>query len=137
MRRAEDWVTSIWPDFGFRVSPYATTPIPATAEGEQLLVGRDTELRRLKLMLGSSVLHPTVEGDNGAGKTSLVAVAGFQLFKEFKYGRTAQALIPPAQKLSAESGRQSSRGPSARAAGGGAGHDRSLRRSQGSRRRYT
>ena len=35
-----------------------------------------------------------MEGDNGAGKTSLVAVACFQLFKEFKYGRTAQALIP-------------------------------------------
>jgi hypothetical protein len=57
-------------------------------------VGRSTELRRLKLMLGSSALHPTVEGENGAGKTSLVAVAGFQLFKDFKNRRTAQALIP-------------------------------------------
>ena len=46
------------------------------------------------MMLGSSVLHPTVEGENGAGKTSLVAVAGFQLFKDFKNGRTAQALVP-------------------------------------------
>ena len=87
-------MNSIWPDFGFRVSPYATTPIPATAEGEKLLVGRNTELRRLKVMLGSSVLHPTVEGENGAGKTSLVAVAGFQLFKDFRNGRTAQALVP-------------------------------------------
>jgi hypothetical protein len=79
-------VNSIWPDFGFRVSPYATTPIPATAEGEKLLVGRNTELRRLKVMLGSSVLHPTVEGENGAGKTSLVAVAGFSCLRTLRTG---------------------------------------------------
>jgi hypothetical protein len=45
-------------------------------------------------MLGSSVLHPTIEGENGVGKTSLVAVAGFQLFREFKNRRTTQALVP-------------------------------------------
>lgn len=87
-------MTSIWPDFGFRESLYATGPIPATAEGERLLVGRGTELRWLKVMLGSSELHPTIEGENGVGKTSLVAVAGYQLFKEFKKGRTGQALVP-------------------------------------------
>jgi hypothetical protein len=87
-------MSSIWPEFGFRESLYATTPIPPTAEGENLLVGRDKELHGLKTVLASTSLHPTVEGDNGVGKTSLVAIAGFQLFEGFKKRRTAQALVP-------------------------------------------
>lgn len=85
---------SIWTDFGFRESPYATDPIPATAEGAKLLVGRADALRKLTSYLTSSALHPTIEGDNGVGKTSLVAVAGYQLKTEFETGETAQALIP-------------------------------------------
>jgi hypothetical protein len=71
-------MSTIWSDFGFRESSYDTTPIPATAEGEKLLVGRSTELRRLKV----------------TREASLVAVAGFQLFQDFKNGKTAQALAP-------------------------------------------
>jgi hypothetical protein len=85
---------SIWTDFGFRESPYATDPIPATDEGEQLLVGRAEPLRKLRNYLTSSALHPTIEGDNGVGKTSLVAVAGYQLQKTFESGSTGQALLP-------------------------------------------
>lgn len=87
-------MSSIWPEFGFRESLYATTPIQATREGQDLLVGRTSELRRLKRTLGSTALHPCIEGDNGVGKTSLVAVAGYELFKAFKRGSTAQALVP-------------------------------------------
>ena len=85
---------SIWTDFGFRGSPYGTDPIPPTAEGDRLLVGRDKPLKSLSAALTSSGLHPTIEGDNGVGKTSLVSVAGYRLHQSFMSGETGQALIP-------------------------------------------
>jgi len=87
-------VVNIWPEFGFSESLYATAPITATAEGENLLVGRQTELKRLKMVLASTTLHPTIEGENGIGKTSLVAVAVFQLLSAFQNGQTTQAFVP-------------------------------------------
>jgi hypothetical protein len=85
---------SIWPQFGFRESPYATKPIPPTEEGDQLLVGRNREIRRLTSQLTSSSLHPTVEGDNGVGKTSLIAVACYRLRESFHSGASTQAFLP-------------------------------------------
>lgn len=84
----------MWPEMGFQESPYATRPVPATAEGEALFVGRDVVARRLANRLTSSDLHPTVEGENGVGKTSLVSVVGYRLRREFEEGRTGQAIIP-------------------------------------------
>ncbi|WP_314431729.1 hypothetical protein [Microbacterium lacticum] len=85
---------SIWTDFGFRASPYGTEPIPATEEGDRLLVGRDKPLSSLMATITSSALHPTIEGDNGVGKTSLVSVASYRLHRKFQTGETGQALIP-------------------------------------------
>lgn len=85
---------SLWTDLGFRESPYGTAPIPATAEGDRLLVGRDREINQLSLQLTSSGLHPTIEGDNGVGKTSLVSVAGYRLQSAWESGRSQEALIP-------------------------------------------
>lgn len=85
---------SVWSEFGFRESPYATDPIPPTDEGDRLLVGREREIRQLRNHLTSSALHPTIEGDNGVGKTSLVSVAGYRLSTKFRIGETNQALLP-------------------------------------------
>lgn len=85
---------NIWTDFGFRENPYATWPIAPDEEGERLLVGRDAELRKLALYLSSTSTHPTIEGANGVGKTSLVAVAGFQALQRFRNGLTTQLFIP-------------------------------------------
>lgn len=85
---------TIWSDFGFRESPYATQPVPPTDEGVRLFVGRDNELLQLGDLLSSSATHPTVEGPNGVGKTSLVAVAGYLAQKRFQDGSSAQLLIP-------------------------------------------
>lgn len=41
MAQDEEMRMSIWTDFGFSESPYATSPIPPTPEGARLLVGRD------------------------------------------------------------------------------------------------
>lgn len=85
---------SIWTDFGFRASPYTTKPIPGNETGESLLVGRESELRKLKNRITSSELHPTIEGDNGVGKTSIVSVAAFQLKKMAMEGNGSQVFLP-------------------------------------------
>jgi hypothetical protein len=85
---------SRWSDLGFRGSPYETTPIPGTAEGARLLVGREAELEHLGTLLESSARHITVEGANGIGKTSLVAVGGYRARQAFLERTTRQLLIP-------------------------------------------
>jgi MoxR-like ATPase len=67
--------------------------LPPSSEGERLLVGRDAELGRLHTFLRSSARHPTLEGENGVGKTSLVNVAGYQAQREFEQKKTGQLLI--------------------------------------------
>lgn len=85
---------SIWTDFGFRENPYSTSQLPPTEEGETLLVGRRRELESLKRLLLATESHPTVEGDNGVGKSSLVAVAGYQLKNEHGTGGMQELVIP-------------------------------------------
>ncbi|MCC6073672.1 ATP-binding protein [Pseudomonas sp. GCM10022188] len=85
---------NLWNKLGFSDNPYSPRPIQGDEQGVKLLVGRDKELRRLTTYLKSSDTHPTLEGPNGVGKTSLVAVAGFLLKKEFSEGASQQALIP-------------------------------------------
>jgi len=85
---------SLWTDFGFRENPYSAKQLPPTDEGETLLVGRDAELRRLKRVLTSTESHPTVEGDNGVGKSSLVAIAGYQMMNAHGTGGIQELLIP-------------------------------------------
>lgn len=88
---------TIWNAFGFRESPYATEPVPPSEEGERLFVGRAAELRRLGILLSSSATHPTIEGANGVGKTSLVSVAGYRALRMFETGQSGQLLIPLAR----------------------------------------
>lgn len=89
----------IWTRFGFRESLYGTTPIPGTKEGQSLLVGRETEKSQIKTLLAATSLLPTIEGEVGIGKTSLVAVAGYELAEAFKRGNSATALLPVPQVL--------------------------------------
>lgn len=88
---------SLWNDLGFSDNPYSPRPITADEQGEKLLVGRAKELKKLTTYLQSSGTHPTLEGPNGVGKTSLVSVAGFRLKQDFIDGKTQQALIPIAE----------------------------------------
>ncbi len=66
--------SSVWTDLGFRGNLYEIDPAPPTEEGERLLVGRAGELEDLRMYLTSSSTHPTIEGQNGVGHSSLVAV---------------------------------------------------------------
>ena len=90
---------SVWSDFGFRANPYDTGALPATEEGAQLLVGRDAELRALSSQLENTTLHPTIEGANGVGKTSLVLVAGFMAMKAFRDRQSDHLYLPMTEPL--------------------------------------
>lgn len=85
---------NIWTQLGFTENPYSSNPIPSDDTGGQLLVGRDIELQELMMSLASLDIHPTLEGPNGVGKTSLVAVAGYMLRKMFIDRKSEQAVIP-------------------------------------------
>lgn len=88
---------NIWETHGFRENPYDVSPIAGDEEGERLLVGRDGELAELATQLASSTTHPTLEGQNGVGKTSLVAVAGYKVRRRFEATGSGQLLIPMAE----------------------------------------
>src|SRR5262245_26156871 len=84
----------VWGAFGFRERPYRTKHAPATEEGDQLVVGREIELARLENRIVASGTHPTLEGDNGVGKTSLVSVVCYRLRSAFDKGRAVKPFIP-------------------------------------------
>jgi hypothetical protein len=68
----------VWERLGFRENLYATPPLPGSAEGSRLLVGRDDEIEELQEHWASYDTHFSIEGANGIGKTSLVAVAAYR-----------------------------------------------------------
>lgn len=90
-------MVSLWNELGFRENPYETSPVPPTEEGNELLVGRDREIRRLLREIRSTDTHPTIEGDNGVGKTSLVSVAGYRALRDFQAGESSQLFLPMAE----------------------------------------
>jgi hypothetical protein len=84
----------MWDELGFSESPYATTALPPSERGDILLVGRDRELESLLNTLRYTSRHATIEGDNGVGKTSLVAIAAYRAKQERLQREKAQFLLP-------------------------------------------
>jgi hypothetical protein len=84
----------VWAEYGFTENPYATEPIPASEEGDHLLVGRDSEIKYLEARIQDSGAHPTLEGDNGVGKTSLISVVCYRLRHEVERGRVSAVFLP-------------------------------------------
>ena len=92
-------VSDFWLDLGFRANPYAVRALTPTADGRRLLVGRDDELAGLTRRVRNSDLHPVLEGQNGVGKTSLVAVAAYVMSQDYKEGRSQQLFLPLGEPL--------------------------------------
>lgn len=90
---------SVWTDLGFRGNPYDSRALSASEEGQRLLVGREDEVRALRAQLDNTTLHPTVEGDNGVGKTSLVLVTGYRALQDRIASRTDQLFLPMIEPL--------------------------------------
>ncbi|WP_157645239.1 hypothetical protein [Burkholderia ubonensis] len=72
---------SIYEQWGFWGNPFQTTSLPADETGERLLVGRQKELQSLERKIVSGPKMATLEGLNGVGKTSVVNVASYRLFR--------------------------------------------------------
>lgn len=94
----------MWEEFGFQDNLYATPPLSGTAEGSQLLVGRDAEVERLHLHWSSLDTHASMEGDNGVGKTSLVAVAAYRAMVNHSLGESTQMLLPLVEPFQMKAG---------------------------------
>jgi hypothetical protein len=85
---------SIYREWGFISNPFSTTPLAADDLGEKLLVGRDSELMALVSQLENPPRHPTVEGLNGIGKTSLINVACYRLYSRFMRSGNGPLFVP-------------------------------------------
>jgi hypothetical protein len=84
----------IYETWGFIGSPFQTTSLPASALGEQLLVGRDSQLSTLMRRIASPPKLATLEGLNGVGKTSVVNVACHKLFTRHVRTGTGPLYVP-------------------------------------------
>jgi DNA-binding MarR family transcriptional regulator len=85
---------SFYLEWGFKKNPFETNALPPTDEGNQLLVGRDVEIRKLRRRLDNAGKIPTVEGLNGVGKTSLTNVMLFRALQESIENRVGPIYIP-------------------------------------------
>lgn len=85
---------AIWQELGFSGNPYDSRPLRATQEGDRLMIGRDMESHTLRSQIENTTLHPTLEGANGVGKTSLVLVNAYRLMEERKMNVDAPTWLP-------------------------------------------
>lgn len=84
----------IYESWGFAGSPFQTTSLPASALGEQLLVGRNNELSTLMRRIASPPKLATLEGLNGVGKTSVVNVACHKMFAQHVQSGSGPLYVP-------------------------------------------
>lgn len=84
----------IWTKYGFSGNPYSQKTLPATAEGADLLAGRDDLLADAMERIASESASPTFEGPVGAGKTSLLNVAAYKLMEASTEARAQELWLP-------------------------------------------
>src|SRR5450631_859150 len=87
-------MATIYERWGFQDNPFNTHPLQADERGKTLSVGRVEELAMLTRRIETGPQIPTVEGGVGIGKTSLVNVAAFQLFRDRLMESSSPLIIP-------------------------------------------
>jgi DNA-binding MarR family transcriptional regulator len=76
----------VYEKWGFSRAPFEQSSLPSTELGEKLLIGRDQQLSLLMKRIRSAPKIAVLEGLNGIGKTSVVNVAAYRLYKEHLLG---------------------------------------------------
>lgn len=71
-------------DWGFKRSPFQQSSLPANEVGYRLLVGRDQQVETLMRRIEGAPKIAILEGLNGIGKTSVVNVAAYCLYKQYQ-----------------------------------------------------
>lgn len=97
---------SIWPEFGFRENPYSNAGLPGDETGDFLLTGRDREVAELQRKIGSTGTQPAVEGLAGVGKSSLVSVAGYRMFRRCIEAEEGTLFLPARRLFQASNSAQ-------------------------------
>lgn len=85
---------NIYKEWHFFDNPFKTTPLQPNKEGKELLVGRDSEIKRILTRVFNPPSLVTVEGLNGVGKTSLVNVALYDCYENFFNKKVDTLFIP-------------------------------------------
>lgn len=85
---------SIYRAWGFDGNPLSSLPIEANERGELMCVGRERELTTLINRIRTPPKIATIEGPNGVGKTSLINVAAFRIFRDDLTRATEELLVP-------------------------------------------
>jgi hypothetical protein len=85
---------SIYEAWGFHESPFNPHPLKPDERGKTLLVGRDEDLRRLRLEIESGPQIPTLGGGVGSGKTSLANVCAFDVFRNRLMDAGSPLIVP-------------------------------------------
>ncbi|WP_147458406.1 ATP-binding protein [Rhodococcus sp. SBT000017] len=101
-----DTALNIWPTFGFRKNPYGTEELKPDSEGDELLIGRDAEVRKLQRRWYSSTQIATLEGPVGVGKTSLAGVAAYRAM-QVRLAARSELIVPLNKTIQFEADTQS------------------------------
>lgn len=91
-------MSQVYNAWGFRVNPFAPTPLPATDEGVALLVGREKDVEQIQVRISSPPKLVTVEGRNGIGKTSVINIAAFKAHRAFLASPASVPLVIPSEQ---------------------------------------
>lgn len=89
---------NIYQEWNFRDNPFKTTSLPAEPEGNKLIAGRETEIRKFLRRLFNQPQLVCVEGPNGIGKTSLINVSIFRAFQKYMENKGDYPLFVPCTK---------------------------------------
>lgn len=89
----------VWYQLGYAGNPYSVLDLRGDEEGSALLVGRERELKAIRMALLSSGGIPTVEGPIGSGKTSLLNVFAHRIHCESVSERAGRLYLPSAQRF--------------------------------------
>jgi peptidoglycan hydrolase-like protein with peptidoglycan-binding domain len=85
---------NLWHDLGFTQNPYSQETLPATADGDALLTGRQEPLEDIQQSIGSEGSYPSIEGPIGCGKTSLLNVAIYRMKRRAINDRAGYLWLP-------------------------------------------
>lgn len=89
---------SFYQDWGFTDNPFSPMPLGGNAFGNQLLVGREAELRSVLFRLKAGGEAVCLDGPVGVGKTSLANVAAYRAELQHFAEPNASPLILPCRK---------------------------------------
>ncbi|WP_164707323.1 AAA family ATPase [Metapseudomonas otitidis] len=95
-------MSGTYQSWGFTDSPFKAIPLGPNSRDENLLIGRDQEIQRLSTLLKKTDKWTVVDGEIGSGKTSLINVATYKIYRDYLRSLTGTLLIPATRTIQIE-----------------------------------